>query len=248
MRFIDITGQVFSQWTVLSWAGSKGTAGQLWLCRCSCGTERIVIGSSLKKGVSKSCGCTSKDWCRTHMMGRTPEYYAWAAMLQRCYNPNNNYYKRYGARGISVCERWRNSFSDFYSDMGAKPSELLSIDRINNDGNYEPSNCRWATQKEQTRNRSVTKKLEFRGEIKPLAEWAEIVGMPRKIVKDRILNGWSINDALTKPIRGDETHCKRGHEFSDANTYIDKVGCKVCRECSRLKMAAFRERKKQQTT
>jgi hypothetical protein len=245
MRFIDITGQVFTQWTVLSWAGSKGTAGQLWLCRCTCGTERIVIGSSLKKGLSKSCGCTSKNWCRTHMMGKTPEYYAWAAMLQRCYNPNNSFYKRYGARGITVCERWKNSFADFYSDMGAKPANT-SIDRIDNNGNYEPSNCRWATQKAQLANREITKKLEVDGRRTALSELAESAGLSRKSVNARINAGWSVEDALNKPMRENMTHCRKGHEYTPENLRFDKVGAKVCKECSRLKTARYRERKKQQ--
>lgn len=241
--FRDLTGQSFGQWLVIGHVG-KSSSGQLWLCQCECGTERTIIGDTLKKGLSKSCGCSGKDWCRTHGLSKTPEYTTWAAMIQRCENSKNKWFDRYGGRGITVCEKWR-VFENFFADMGARP-EGGTLDRINNNGNYEPSNCRWTTMEEQIRNREVTKRLEFRGESKPLAEWAEIVGIPRKIVKDRLLAGWTVYDALTKPMRGHLTHCKHGHEFTGENTLMNKAGVKVCRTCNRLKMFAYRERKKQQ--
>jgi hypothetical protein len=127
----------------------------MWLCRCECGVEREVWDFSLVRGQSLSCGCLHKKLLvrrlTTHAMTHSREYRIWRSMKQRCHNPKCSSYKYYGARGIKVCERWRNSFVDFYADMG--PSNGLEIDRINNDGNYEPSNCRWATREQQMRNK-----------------------------------------------------------------------------------------------
>jgi hypothetical protein len=196
---VDLVGLKFGEWSVLNFAGS-GASGRKWLCRCSCGTERVVIGDSLKKGLSKSCGCKARDWCRTHGMEGTSVYVIWAGMIQRCNNPDARGFARYGARGISVCPQWL-SFEGFYADMGDRP-EGMTLDRIDNDGNYEPGNCRWATAKRQARNRRKTKLLEFRGEKRPMSEWAEIMGIKRKVLENRIRAGWSVEDALTKPKSG----------------------------------------------
>jgi hypothetical protein len=133
-----------------------------------------------------------------HGMEGTPVYDAWAHMIQRCENPKNKYFAYYGGRGISVCPEWRK-FPAFYRDMGDKPTPKHSLGRIDNDGNYEPGNCRWETQKQQMRNRRTTKWLEFNGERRPLGEWAELHGLPPKIVKDRVAAGWRMDEVLLIP-------------------------------------------------
>jgi hypothetical protein len=153
---VDLSGQKFSRLTALERAlDAKGTR---WICRCDCGNLVVVRGIYLRTGNTRSCGCLAKEQARnlcrsraTHGKRNSPEYGVWHAMRQRCGDPNNKRFADYGGRGIRVCARWRE-FANFYSDMGPRPSDVYSIDRINNDGNYEPSNCRWATAKEQRAN------------------------------------------------------------------------------------------------
>lgn len=144
----------------------SGRAELRYLCACDCGGQVEALGSNIRRGNTSSCGCLHARAVTKHGQnrglraeGRTPEYQAWCAMNQRCTRRNHPEWKNYGGRGIRVCERWANSFSAFFEDMGERPPGL-SLDRINNDGNYEPGNCRWATPQEQTRNR------------RPRAEWS----------------------------------------------------------------------------
>lgn len=130
----------------------------------------------------------------------TPEYKAWSEMFQRCGNPNNMRYARYGARGIRVCEKWLK-FELFFEDMGLRPSPGHSLERINNDGNYEPENCKWATRKEQARNRRGNRIVEFNGRRATLAEWSELTGINYCCLRQRLCKmGWSVEATLTKPI------------------------------------------------
>lgn len=146
----DLAGKVFGRLTAIS----KSAAG--WLCQCSCGNEKTVPQRALMKAETKSCGCLKPDVLktlhRTHGMTRTRVHRIWVAMRQRCYNKNILRYPDYGGRGIQVCEAWRTSFEAFFADMGQPPTDDHSIDRIDNDGDYEPSNCRWATTLEQRHN------------------------------------------------------------------------------------------------
>lgn len=128
----------------------------IWSCRCDCGNIKDVPIDALNAGRVKSCGCLRKEQNTTHGMKGTPTYKAWKSMRQRCKNKNDPHYPDYGGRGITVCERWE-SFENFLADMGERPSDDLSIDRINNDGNYEPGNCRWTDRFTQARNRRNTK-------------------------------------------------------------------------------------------
>lgn len=148
MKAIDVTGQKFHGLRVVRPAGIGRWQQRLWLCVCDCGNETVTTCGMLRNGNTKSCGCLKRG---PHGKSNTRVHNCWTSMLQRCNNPRNPAYKWYGARGIQVCERW-HSFENFYADMGDQP-EGLSIDRINNDGNYEPTNCRWATTSEQLSNR-----------------------------------------------------------------------------------------------
>lgn len=149
-----VLGKTFHKLIVLEEKGRDNYHNILWLCKCVCGNYKVVTGSHLRSGHTKSCGCT-KRMQTIHGGSYTPEYTAWLGMKSRCYNSNHNRYIHYGGRGITVCDRWKDSFENFLADMGKRPSENLSIDRIDNDGNYEPSNCRWATGKVQILNRKL---------------------------------------------------------------------------------------------
>lgn len=153
-------GSVVGRLTVKSVAGRSKNGSKMWHCVCTCGNTKDVISSSLNSGLVQSCGCRYDEIKGTqkiaHGMSGTPTYQTWESMKQRCTNPNESFYHCYGGRGISICERWLNSFENFYADMGEKPAKH-SIERIDVNGDYEPRNCKWATASEQAFNIRITK-------------------------------------------------------------------------------------------
>ena len=202
-RLIDRSGARFGRWTVLSHAGRSIHGKTLWLARCDCGTEREVVGQNLKNGLSSSCGCLLREKAvnsTTHGMSKSRMYQSYATMISRCHNPNFPKFASYGARGISVCDRWRNDFAVFLSDMGERP-EGMTLDRIDNDGNYEPGNCRWATAREQQINRRNTVRVTHSGRTLPLAEWSRETGIDYGTLRQRLFRyGWNPARALTEEV------------------------------------------------
>jgi len=172
-------------------------------CVCDCGNERLVSLCDLKRGHTSSCGCYRSEKMRvdstTHGLSKTPTHNSWRGMMARCNNPKHQYYRLYGERGITVCQRW-HSFENFLADMGMKPKGA-SIDRINNLGNYEPENCRWANNIEQARNVSSNRILTYKGKSQSVAAWADDLGVKAVTLNMRLFRGWSVTKTLERPIK-----------------------------------------------
>lgn len=209
-NFIDLEGQVFKRLTVIGYAGVKSATNRqaTWLCRCDCGTYITALSADLRSGDSTSCGCLSRERTRrrncSHGLSHTPAYRAWAGIIQRCRNPQSKAYGHYGGRGIKVCERWFR-FENFYADMGDAPSPKHSIDRIDNDGDYTPENCRWATWLEQSNNKRMNRQVTWQGETKTISEWARDMGLQRSSLVYR-LSAWSLERVFTEPIAESKRH------------------------------------------
>lgn len=204
-RFKDITDQTFTRLTARNLHGKRGSQ-MLWDCDCSCGGKAVVTTSHLLNGHTQSCGCLQRE--RTgishtkHGMRHTRIWNAWSNMKNRCENPKNwNYYK-YGARGIKVCERWQ-SFENFYTDMGDPPSPKHSLDRYpEQNGNYEPGNVRWATAKMQTNNLRSNRLLTYNGETHTMQGWCDKLGIGQGTLSTRLNRlKWSVERALSEPVR-----------------------------------------------
>lgn len=191
----DISGNKYGCITVLC-----HDQGRKWLGKCSCGKMVSVDKYQLTSGSTQSCGCLRKETRTTHGMYGTTEYMSWSSMIQRCTNPNNTGYASYGGRSIKVCTRWLNSFASFYADMGDKPDDGLSIDRIDNNGNYEPGNCRWATSEQQHNNTRSNRFITYDGETLTLAQWARKLNRPRATIRHSLDKGCLVSAAFTLPV------------------------------------------------
>ncbi len=191
-RLIDLSGCRYGLLVVIGRVENDGCGNRLWLCQCDCGSQKVIQGTALKRGSTSSCGCATAqkigDKKRAHGKSHTSIYVAWCSMRSRCSDPKSESYSRYGGRGIRVCDRWNFSFESFISDMGDRP-EGMTIELIDNDGNYEPGNCRWATVAEQGRNKSNNRMITAFGMTYCLSEWVEITGMARTTLKKRLNRG-----------------------------------------------------------
>lgn len=195
----DFTGLKFSRWFVKEFSHTKDRQSY-WHCICDCGNKAVVAGTRLKCGKSKSCGCwtieKTKENNTTHGLSHTKTYWIWYGMISRCTKSDYRHFANYGGRGIKVCERWMD-FPSFLQDMGHS-SEGMEIERINNNGNYEPSNCRWATRKEQCRNMRNNVMFTYNSQTKLLIEWSEETGISYNCLRYRIKAKWPEKD-LFKP-------------------------------------------------
>ena len=206
MNFKDLTGKKFGRLTVVERAPdhiqSNGRRRIMWRCICDCGAETIVHGDNLKAGKVQSCKCMAiermHEQFATHHQSDTKLYNVWCSIKRRCYNPNSAYYEDYGGRGISMCDNWRNSFEEFA--LWANQSgynDGLSIDRIDYNGDYGPSNCRWVTAKEQANNRRSNILISFNGETHNIKQWSEITSIPYSKLHQRYRAGWGAERMLT---------------------------------------------------
>lgn len=202
----DISGQKFNMLTAVEYVGRRGKGNHpYWLCRCECGNEKVVSLPNLKSGSVKSCGCLPRRMNsermkirnRTHGLSDTRLYRIYSEMLTRCNNENHVFYYRYGGRGIKVCEEW-SEFKQFYDwAISSGYSDNMTIDRVDNNKGYSPDNCRWITQKSQTRNRSTNHTVTVNGETHCLSEWAEINDISYNTILSRLRYGWDEERAVT---------------------------------------------------
>lgn len=206
VSYHDLTGQRFGRLLVLNYAGSNGRRA-LWNCRCDCGAFVVALGKVLLNGGTRSCGCLRREITsrrnRTVRFDHPAEGAIWQTMKDRCFNPRNKDFADYGGRGITVCDRWSGSkdFVNFLTDMGPRPAKGYWLERIDNDGNYEPRNCRWATPKEEQRNRRDNHPLTHNGLTLCISGWAEQTGLADSTIRRRLHRGWSVTDALMTPLR-----------------------------------------------
>lgn len=208
--FRDRTGDQYGRLTVIGLSTrlerrSNGIYNRFWNCLCDCGNTVEVCSGNLPSGHTQSCGCFKAERIHEgtykHGLIHTSEYWAWSSMRRRCYDTNDKGYKNYGARGITVCDRWIESFENFISDMGMKPSPKHSVERKNNDSGYSPENCIWGTRAQQNSNRRNTRKLEHDGKNLTLMEWSQITGIKYFTLVRRVNKGWSPSDVIGRPVR-----------------------------------------------
>lgn len=200
---IDMLGKRFGKLKVLEESGHLGTF-VAFKCQCECGNLTIVRGASLRSGNTTSCGCVHKSIVgslnKTHGLRKSAEYSVWQNMITRCTNSNTNCFYRYGGRGITVCDEWRE-FEKFYSDMGDRPNGM-TLERIDNNGQYSKENCRWATLSEQARNTRRTQLVEHNGKKQCLKDWANDVGIAYNTLRKRfVIYNWPFEKAIATPPR-----------------------------------------------
>lgn len=206
-KFRDLSGIKFNKLLVIEFAGRSKSNRTMWKCLCDCGNYAVIRGEELTRGQKYCSNCVPKGR-PSHGLSNIPEFGVWLAMKQRCDNPKCDAYNNYGARGITYCISW-SRFENFFSDMGARPTKHHTLERKNNQGNYEPTNCCWATRKEQARNFRSNRILEYLEQKKCISEWGEIYGLKHDTISSRLERGWAIDRALTTPANKKYDHSKR---------------------------------------
>jgi hypothetical protein len=198
----ELIGQQFERMLVISAAGRSKSKKSLWLCRCDCDVEKVVLGANLKEGGTRSCGCLHRELVSqlntNHGQTNTAEYNIWTQAKQRCTNPNNKRFHDYGGRGVKFLF---DDFEEFFAHIGPRPGKEYSLDRIDNSGNYEYGNVRWATLKIQSRNKRSNRYLSYRNETLCLTDWAKKLGFSYETIKSRVRSGWSVEQTLSTPIK-----------------------------------------------
>lgn len=214
---IDLTGLRFGRVVAIKRVKEEfypcGKHATLWLCKCDCGTEFMALRGNLVSGHTGSCGCLRNEkisqGAKTHGKSDTKTYKAWVHIKDRCYRVTDKEFKDYGGRGITVCDRWKNSFENFYDDVSKLPyfgERGRSLDRIDNEGNYEPNNVRWATREEQANNKRSNKSITYDGKVQTLKRWSDELNLPYKLLWSRLYKlHWSIEQAFTTPV---QTKCR----------------------------------------
>lgn len=233
----NLTGQRFGRITIIKrvedYISPKGNHKSMWLGRCDCGNETIVDPVKLKRSHTQSCGCLKNEKARErltkHGMSRTRIHQEWLEIKQRCLNSNCKDYKDYGERGISICDRWRNSFEAFYEDVSNLPhfgEEGYTLNRIDNNGNYEPQNIEWANNIAQQNNKRNNHLITYNGKTQTIAQWARELNIPYSRLCQRInKSGWSIEKALTSPVER-----SKGGEWSGQKRHFTRTSKEDSRE------------------
>lgn len=206
-KFKDLSGKRYGRLTVIKPYGKNKYGKYMFVCKCDCGNDFVTLGNGLQSGRTLSCGCLHSEKSiekvralTKHNMSNTRIYNIWHTMIQRCYYPKHKSYNYYGGRGITVCNEWLHNFQAFYDwAMANGYDDSLTIDRINVNGNYEPSNCRWATLKEQANNTRNNHYITYKGTTRTIAQWADKLGISKDTLYARFKNGWTVEKALTTP-------------------------------------------------
>ncbi len=218
-----LVGRFFGDLEVLGYQGVSNKTRHWWWCRCNCGEERAIREDSLKSGHTTTCGCRGFP---RGVEVNGPEHSSWKAMIQRCTNPKSDMYKHYGGRGIQVCQRWRESFKNFYEDMGPRPAGDYSIERKDRNGNYEPDNCVWADRFVQANNRSNNVVLTHAGKTQTAQQWADELGMRAQTIHGRIAKGLPIEEILST-FRLDEKPIEFNGKTQSVSDWAQELGITV---------------------
>lgn len=218
-----LIGRSFGDLEVLGYQGVENKTRHWWWCRCNCGEELAVREDSLKSGHSKTCGCRGFP---KGIDSKSVEYQTWSAMIQRCTNPKVDMYPHYGGRGIEVCERWRESFKNFFEDMGLRPGPEYSIERKDRNGNYEPDNCIWADRFAQANNKSNNVLIEFEGRTQTVQQWARELDIRPQTIRERLDAGLPPDQVLSK-FRLDEKPIEFNGKIQSVSQWAEELGITV---------------------